>query len=81
MCQWVTCRLMNVTTNHVYGTPLKKNHLARLDVTQFDCVMVLCDEKWMDPDENMTNGYDDINTQGDLLRLESVVCSWPRLLG
>jgi hypothetical protein len=64
---------MNVTANHVNGSPLKKKHLSRLDMSKFDCVMVLCDEKWIDPDENMTNGYDDINTQGDLLRLESVV--------
>lgn len=42
-------------------------------MTKFDTVLVLCDEMWMDPDQNMTNGYDDINTQGDLLRLESVV--------
>lgn len=66
-----------MTTNHQTGSPLVKKDLANLDVSKFDCVMVLCDEKWMDPDENMTNGYDDINTQGDLLRLESVVRSWP----
>jgi hypothetical protein len=43
-------------------------------LSRFDCAMVLCDEKWMDPDEDMSNGYDDIRTQGDLLRLDSMVC-------
>jgi hypothetical protein len=66
-------RLENVTTNHEYGSPLKRKHLERLDMSRFDCCIVLCDEKWMDPDENMTNGYDDLISQGDLLRLESVV--------
>lgn len=42
-----------------------------------DIAMVLCDERWLDPDQDMTNGYDDITTPGDLLRLESVARSPP----
>lgn len=50
------------------------------DGCSVDIAMVLCDERWLDPDQDMTNGYDDITTPGDLLRLESVARSPPSWL-
>eukprot|EP00892_Ulva_mutabilis_P004077 jgi/Ulvmu1/2040/UM120_0036.1 len=68
-----TVRLENVTANHVHGSPLVRRDVAKLDVKSVDIAMVLCDERWLDPDQDMANGYDDITTPGDLLRLEAVV--------
>lgn len=52
---------------------MRRGDVSQLDMTLYTCVLVLCDERWMDPDEDAANGYDDIRTQGDLLRLDSMV--------
>jgi hypothetical protein len=58
---------------HVLADPLQRSSLAgALDVSQFRCAVVLCDESWVDPDNNEANGLDSLD-EPSVLRLDSLV--------
>lgn len=55
------------------GDPLKMQQLRhRLDVTAYKCAIILCDQSWLDPDLNLTNGIA-LKSQSDMLRLDALV--------
>lgn len=41
-------------------------------VCRFRCAIILCDEGWVDPDLDTSNGIQ-IEEEGDLLRLDSML--------
>lgn len=58
---------------HVAANPLQRSSLAAaLDVSTFRCALVLCDELWVDPDNNDANGLDSLD-EPSVLRLDSLV--------
>jgi hypothetical protein len=58
---------------HVTANPLQRSSLAgALDVSLFRCALVLCDELWVDPDNNDANGLDSLD-EPCVLRLDSLV--------
>jgi hypothetical protein len=58
---------------HVTANPLQRSSLAAvLDVSVFRCALVLCDELWVDPDNNDANGLDSLD-EPSVLRLDSLV--------
>lgn len=55
------------------GDPLKMQQLRRrLDVTAYKCAIILCDQSWLDPDLNLSNGIA-LKSQSDMLRLDAMV--------
>lgn len=55
------------------GDPLKMQQLRhRLDVTAYKCAIILCDQSWLDPDLDLSNGIA-ISSQVGMLRLDSLV--------
>jgi hypothetical protein len=58
---------------HLTANPLQRSSLASaLDVSLFRCALVLCDELWVDPDNNDANGLDSLD-EPSVLRLDSMV--------
>lgn len=58
---------------HVIANPLQRSSLAsKLDMSTFRCAVVLCDELWVDPDSNDSNGIDGVD-EPSVLRLDSLV--------
>lgn len=58
---------------HVYANPLQRSSLAsKLDMSTFRCAVVLCDELWVDPDSNDTNGIEGID-EPSVLRQDALV--------
>lgn len=67
---WLHVRLQ---VRHVAANPLQRSSLAAaLDVRAFRCAVVLCDELWVDPDNNDANGLDSLD-EPSVLRLDSLV--------
>lgn len=64
--------LQNVNVSHVMADPLQRTQLARIDITNISCAIVLCDERWVDPDMDDSNGVDSLDER-DVLRLDSLV--------
>ena len=65
--------MKNVQVLGVRGDPLKINQLRRrIDVTDYKCAIVLCDEAWQDPDLDLSNGLD-LVSEADTLRLDALV--------
>ena len=57
------------------GDPLKMQQLRhRLDVTAYKCAIILCDQSWLDPDLDLSNGLA-LSSQSDMLRLDAMVMS------
>ena len=57
----------------VRGDALKSQQLRRrLDVTAFKCAIILCDQSWLDPDLDLSNGVA-LKSQSDMLRLDALV--------
>lgn len=55
------------------GDPLKMQQLRRrLDVTAYKCAIILCDQSWLDPDLDLSNGIA-LKSQSDMLRLDAMV--------
>lgn len=55
------------------ANPLLRSSLAAaLDLATFRCAIVLCDELWVDPDNNDANGLDGVDVPS-VLRLDSLV--------
>ncbi len=46
----------------------------RLDVTAYKCAIILCDQSWLDPDLDLSNGLA-LSSQSDMLRLDAMVMS------
>ncbi|KAK9843129.1 hypothetical protein WJX74_007389 [Apatococcus lobatus] len=66
-------QLNSLSVLHVKGDPLEKADLTeRIDLTKFRCAIILCDEGWVDPDLDTSNGIQ-IEEEGDLLRLDSML--------
>ncbi|KAG2488904.1 hypothetical protein HYH03_012534 [Edaphochlamys debaryana] len=66
-------KLANITVRHLKADPLQRSEMAaHVDVTQLKAALVLCDERWVDPDLDQTNGVDSL-CQADMLRLDSLV--------
>ncbi|KAG2488131.1 hypothetical protein HYH03_013277 [Edaphochlamys debaryana] len=62
----------NITVRHLRGDPLQRSEMGALvDVTQLKAALVLCDERWVDPDLN--DNDEDVLCQGDMLRLDSLI--------
>eukprot|EP00798_Chlamydomonas_sp_ICE-L_P003835 gene3835-13903_t len=73
---------VNISVRHIQADPMQTKDLAKVGIQQFKCAIVLCDERWVDPDMNDTNGFDALQQQ-DMLRLDSMVmmiqlnvCKW-----
>ena len=57
----------------VRGDPLRSQQIKRrIDVTAYKCAIVLCDQSWLDPDLDLSNGLQ-LRSQSDMLRLDSLV--------
>ncbi|KAK9866656.1 hypothetical protein WJX84_009216 [Apatococcus fuscideae] len=66
-------KLHSLSVLHVQGDPLERSELQeRVDLTKFRCAIILCDEGWIDPDLDTSNGIQ-IEEEGDLLRLDSML--------
>ena len=50
----------------------KLNHLISLSMCRYSTAIVLCDQSWIDPDLDDTNGIQ-VREQRDMLRLESQI--------
>lgn len=58
---------------HVAANPLQRSSLgAALDVSKYNCVMVLFDQLWVDTDNDDTNGLESLD-EPSVLRLDSLV--------
>lgn len=64
--------LENVTVRHVQLDPLQRSQMTKLDLSSFRCAIVLCDELWVDPDNDDSNGIDTID-EPSVLRLDALV--------
>lgn len=64
-------KLKHIKTAHYSFDPLKGNDYQKLGLGGYDAAIVLVDEKWVDPDEDDTNGVDPMARQ-DVLRLDSM---------
>ena len=63
----------NIGIVGVRGDPLKPQQLRRrLDVTAYKCAIILCDQSWLDPDLDLSNGVE-LKSQSDMLRLDALV--------
>ena len=61
---WVTC---------VQSDPLEAATFEEaVDVSQFSVAICLCDQRWIDPDADSSNGVDFLE-QRDMLRLDSML--------
>ncbi len=58
--------------SHVQADPLQRLELATLDLSKFKCAIVLCDERWLDPDNDDLNGIDTLD-EPSVLRLDSLM--------
>jgi len=56
----------------IFGDPMNDAELETLPLATFNCITILCDQSWMDPDQNQTNGIDTTCTT-DMQRLDSMV--------
>lgn len=57
----------------VRGDPLKPQQMRRrVDVTAYKCAIILCDQSWLDPDLDLSNGVE-LKSQSDMLRLDALV--------
>ncbi|KAK9845991.1 hypothetical protein WJX81_007900 [Elliptochloris bilobata] len=66
--------LRRLELRHVSGNPLEADEMtSRLDVTQYTTAIVLCDQSWVDPDLDDTNGIQGLDERRDVLRLESLI--------
>ncbi|BDA43260.1 probable ion channel POLLUX at N-terminal half [Coccomyxa sp. Obi] len=66
-------RLRNLEVEYVSGNPLDYVELtAKIDVTRYTTAIVLCDQSWVDPDLDDSNGIQ-VREQRDMLRLESQI--------
>ncbi|KIZ07098.1 hypothetical protein MNEG_0853 [Monoraphidium neglectum] len=64
--------LQNVKVSHVKMDPLQRNQVARLDLSSFKCAIVLCDEHWVDPDHDESNGIESTD-EPSMLRLDALM--------
>lgn len=65
--------MKNIGLVGVRGDPLKPQQLRRrLDVTAYKCAIILCDQSWLDPDLDLSNGVE-LKSQSDMLRLDALV--------
>lgn len=65
-------RVQHIRVQHVKADPLDISALRRhVDLSRVDCAVVLCDVRWMDPDENDWNGMDMMDLPA-FLRLDSL---------
>ena len=67
------CMVSCLHVSHCYGNPLNAETFESLvDISNYSCAMCLCDNKWVDPDSDSTNGVDFLE-QSDMLRLDSML--------
>ncbi len=57
--------------HHIRADPLLRGPLSKIDLSDFRCAMVLCDEQWVDADLDETNGIDNLD-EPSVLRLDSL---------
>eukprot|EP01024_Parvocaulis_polyphysoides_P074321 TRINITY_DN9592_c0_g1_i2.p1 TRINITY_DN9592_c0_g1~~TRINITY_DN9592_c0_g1_i2.p1 ORF type:complete len:471 (-),score=55.96 TRINITY_DN9592_c0_g1_i2:120-1532(-) len=67
-----TVKLTNISVHHVQGDPLCPLSLEKLDLSGYKTALVLCDELWQDPDNDITNGIQ-FGERRDMLRLDSMI--------
>lgn len=58
---------------HLHGDPMAPGTFTSvIDIAEYACAMCLCDQKWVDPDADASNGVDFLE-QRDMLRLDSML--------
>ncbi|KAL6749116.1 hypothetical protein V8C86DRAFT_3032280 [Haematococcus lacustris] len=62
----------NIKVSHLQADPLQRHELMAVGLEGFKCAIVLCDDKWIDPDQDSANGIDELR-QRDMLRLDAMV--------
>eukprot|EP01023_Acetabularia_acetabulum_P028113 TRINITY_DN26570_c0_g2_i1.p1 TRINITY_DN26570_c0_g2~~TRINITY_DN26570_c0_g2_i1.p1 ORF type:complete len:583 (+),score=65.43 TRINITY_DN26570_c0_g2_i1:68-1816(+) len=67
-----TVKLTNISVHHVQGDPLCPVSLETIDMSGYKTALVLCDESWQDPDNDITNGIQ-FGERRDMLRLDSMI--------
>lgn len=67
-----TCGLPPLQLSHVMADPVQRAEMSHVDLSEFKCAIVLCDERWMDPDMDDTNGIDTLD-QPSVLRLDATM--------
>lgn len=61
-----------VGVSHVIADPRQRLELAQVGVHRFTAALLLCDEAWVDPDLDSSNGVDELRAQ-DMLRLDAML--------
>ncbi|KAK9800761.1 hypothetical protein WJX73_008207 [Symbiochloris irregularis] len=64
--------LKRISMLQVEGNPCRRRDLRKLDITKYRCAIILCDQAWMDPDGDDSNGIDE-RSQHAMLRLDALV--------
>mmetsp|Transcript_40088 Transcript_40088/g.113563 ORF Transcript_40088/g.113563 Transcript_40088/m.113563 type:complete len:339 (-) Transcript_40088:39-1055(-) len=64
--------LNRLNLTFICGDPMSGDELESLALDTFNCIIILCDQSWMDPDRDQSNGIDTQCT-GDMLRLDSLI--------
>eukprot|EP01025_Chloroclados_australasicus_P037823 TRINITY_DN38681_c0_g2_i3.p1 TRINITY_DN38681_c0_g2~~TRINITY_DN38681_c0_g2_i3.p1 ORF type:complete len:744 (+),score=121.86 TRINITY_DN38681_c0_g2_i3:179-2410(+) len=62
----------NISVQHVYGDPLEITDVRKLPFEYINRAMILCDDQWLDPDMDASNGIS-LYEENEILRLDSMV--------
>jgi len=65
-------RLERISLYYNQGCPLDPTDICRLPINSFDCIIILCDQAWLDPDMDPANGIDARQPE-DMQRIDSMM--------